>query len=375
MSEAFARAMSSHPAEMAYATVELHRPVHDDVSLVNLLNRAVHVARRCVPGVDWCSVTARFRDAPFTAATTGPRAQDMDEHQYRLDDGPCLGAMRSTETVTMSVTELIETWPGLAEPAATNEIRTCLSVPLLDPTGAGPEALGSINLYSGSDGAFGAESLDFIRVLVEYISRGMDDYAAVHSAEEQAGQLKQAMISRAPIEQAKGILMAVHQVGAEEAFEMLRTQSQHTNVKLNQVAAAFVAAQSAQPTTPVGDQPALSGVQAEFQSAFDQAPIGMAIADPDGTMRSVNPALARLLGADAECLRGANLMQLAHGDDLPVLQLRCAELHSGAVRMVTMSIRLCSRNGDVLHAKVSASSALSQAGDISHLVLHIQAAD
>jgi len=73
----------------------------------------------------------------------------------------------------------------------------------------------------------------------------LGDYLVVHAAEEQTRQLKQALITRAPIEQAKGILMAVHQITAAEAFEMLR-----------QVAADFVTAQSAHPTGAQNQIPA-----------------------------------------------------------------------------------------------------------------------
>jgi AmiR/NasT family two-component response regulator len=45
---------------------------------------------------------------------------------------------------------------------------------------------------------------------------------------------------RAGIEQAKGILMARHAIGADSAFEMLRDHSQHNGRKLADVAAAIV---------------------------------------------------------------------------------------------------------------------------------------
>jgi AmiR/NasT family two-component response regulator len=45
---------------------------------------------------------------------------------------------------------------------------------------------------------------------------------------------------RAVIEQAKGILMARHAIGAEKAFGMLRDHSQHNGNKLVDVAAAIV---------------------------------------------------------------------------------------------------------------------------------------
>ncbi|TFI44593.1 ANTAR domain-containing protein [Rhodococcus sp. 1R11] len=45
---------------------------------------------------------------------------------------------------------------------------------------------------------------------------------------------------RAPIEQAKGILMAVHHIGADEAFALLVDRSQRANRKVHDIAREFV---------------------------------------------------------------------------------------------------------------------------------------
>ncbi|MEU7481976.1 ANTAR domain-containing protein, partial [Lentzea sp. NPDC042327] len=48
--------------------------------------------------------------------------------------------------------------------------------------------------------------------------------------------LEKALASRAVIDQAKGVLMAVHSCSADEAFTMLVQRSQHENVKLRYIA-------------------------------------------------------------------------------------------------------------------------------------------
>lgn len=53
--------------------------------------------------------------------------------------------------------------------------------------------------------------------------------------------LREAMASRAIIEQAKGIVMASARCDADHAFELLVQQSQHENRKLRDVAAEVVA--------------------------------------------------------------------------------------------------------------------------------------
>ncbi len=42
--------------------------------------------------------------------------------------------------------------------------------------------------------------------------------------------------NRAVIEQAKGVLMAVYDIDADSAFDLLRLSSQHTNIKLRVLA-------------------------------------------------------------------------------------------------------------------------------------------
>ncbi|KFU82832.1 ANTAR domain-containing protein [Amycolatopsis lurida] len=58
------------------------------------------------------------------------------------------------------------------------------------------------------------------------------------------GQLREAMYSLPVIEQAKGMFMVLRTWGPDEAFEALVDISQHTNVKLHDVAAVVVAAGS-----------------------------------------------------------------------------------------------------------------------------------
>jgi AmiR/NasT family two-component response regulator len=54
------------------------------------------------------------------------------------------------------------------------------------------------------------------------------------------GQLEQALVSRAVIEQAKGIVMGRDRCDAEEAFLRLRRRSQHENRKVRDLARELV---------------------------------------------------------------------------------------------------------------------------------------
>ena len=67
-----------------------------------------------------------------------------------------------------------------------------------------------------------------------------DGIAHFNELAEEVTNLQSALVSRATIDQAKGILMATHTCTAEQAFDILRQLSNDTNVRLADVAAALV---------------------------------------------------------------------------------------------------------------------------------------
>ncbi len=236
------RVLAAQPDMLVRIITELHQPVVDDASLRNLLRRAIFLARECIEGAEWCSITTRLNRTTCAAAHTDRRAQLLDDGQRALNEGPSLQAMRTGQVVAVDKAELACSWPSLAHVAADAGIYSVLAAPL--PRAA--SSCGALTLYSSAAELVTAHSLDVITVLGQYLGRGIEQYAAVHSAATQVAQLTQAIASRAPIEQAKGILMAVHQISAAEAFELLCQHSQNSNTKLRDLAAAFVAAQSGQ---------------------------------------------------------------------------------------------------------------------------------
>ncbi|MGA4934663.1 ANTAR domain-containing protein [Streptomyces incarnatus] len=66
-------------------------------------------------------------------------------------------------------------------------------------------------------------------------------------------QLRQALDSRPVIDQARGVLMAAHGCTPDQAWEILREASQHSNTKLHRIAAAVTA--SATPGGPPPPEP------------------------------------------------------------------------------------------------------------------------
>lgn len=77
-------------------------------------------------------------------------------------------------------------------------------------------------------------------MLTTAVSRAIGDFARFQSARDVADSIQRALKTRAPIEQAKGMLMAIHGIDADQAFDLLRKESQATNARLHTVAANLV---------------------------------------------------------------------------------------------------------------------------------------
>lgn len=82
------------------------------------------------------------------------------------------------------------------------------------------------------------ESGQVIRIVGHFIDLTLSEQISVTGAVQQA--LDGAADSRAVIEQAKGALMITHGFSADEAFVLLRTTSQHRNVKIRELASLLI---------------------------------------------------------------------------------------------------------------------------------------
>jgi len=190
-----------------------------------------------------CGVTLLSGGYPVTIASSDPRAAQLDAAQYDVHDGPCWQAIRTGRAV------LIEDTTGEDDPfaafgrrAAAHGIRSALSVPLEagSPEAGSPEAgspAGTLNLYAVVPAVFGATE---IAKAVMFARHAAGALAVAHQA-DLTSQLHAALASRAVIDQAIGVIMAEKRCAADVAFMVLRTGSQHRNVKLRQLAAEIIA--------------------------------------------------------------------------------------------------------------------------------------
>lgn len=207
------------------------------------LQRLVDAALKVVPGADAVSVTVTVHSGPQpkTAAASHEWAVLVDKNQYEAGDGPCLEASRIREPVLVSGKEAFAKWPQFAADAARYGVQAYLATPLA-VTGAPDGALiGSLNVYGFETGSFDRLDEALLRLVTTTATGTISNSQRYVRMREVADNMRIAMASRAEIEQAKGVLMAVHGITAGEAFDRLVTQSQWTNTKLITVARELLA--------------------------------------------------------------------------------------------------------------------------------------
>ena len=234
------------PSMLGTMLVSAGRSVTDEDDLLTLLQRVAEIAHEAIDGADSTGVTIDLGGRTYTAVHTDQRTLRVDSEQYDAGEGPCLHSARTRTVVLVDAADAVHRWPRFAAAAADEGIHSFLAAPLFTPE----QSLGSFNLYGRTRSAFDTLDAEILELLTTTISRALGDFARFKSARDVADSIQRALDTRAPIEQAKGMLMAILGIDADRAFDLLREQSQATNVRLHTVATTLVQQLSA-PTTPL----------------------------------------------------------------------------------------------------------------------------
>ncbi|GAA2023407.1 GAF and ANTAR domain-containing protein [Pseudokineococcus marinus] len=221
-----------HPALAALGQIRLDQP------LGHVLQEVCDLAAQVLVDVDALSVTlVDEAGSARSAAFAGGLAALLDERQYEDGFGPCMDAARSGGVVRIRDTSTDPTYPGFSALAQRHGVTSVVSVgvPWAD------RVVGALNLFSCGGVALDDESVEVAGVFAGYAGAALAHAALLTSTAERAGQMQEAMRSRAVIEQAKGVLAAALGLEPEEAFAELSRRSQRSNTKLRDVAAQVVA--------------------------------------------------------------------------------------------------------------------------------------
>jgi GAF domain-containing protein len=222
--------------EVTGALDGLSKVLDEEEDLSVILQRLCHQVISAIPGADMASVTLLRNDSPLTAATTNEQAGAVDDAQYKAGEGPCLQAAKTGQVQRVSVSEAHGRWPAFTQAAAKLGVASYLSAPLYIDT----EYNGSLNLYGGQPHGFHKLEAALLELYTTAAEAALRNARRYLQSREQVGHLREALTSRAVIDQAKGVIMGARRVTADEAFTLLVEKSQRDNVKLRDLATRFV---------------------------------------------------------------------------------------------------------------------------------------
>jgi GAF domain-containing protein len=204
--------------------------------LGDTLHRTAELMIEAVPAVDHVGITLLVDGKLKTSVFTHPEVPDIDQAQYRTGEGPCVDAYRENVSHRIRSTRETGRWQEFRDSAARHGVLSTLSLPLV--THDGP--IGAINLYAESEDAFGDDDERIATLFATQVAFLLANAQAYWDARVLSENLEEALVSRATIEQAKGIIMATLRCDPDQAFQILADQSQAQNAKLREIAAEIV---------------------------------------------------------------------------------------------------------------------------------------
>ena len=236
--------MSEHePPELVAALRDSARRLRErhtirdlDATISNVVEAAVGTIAAATGG----GITRSENGALSASHATSASVLRADRLQAELDQGPCVTAAAAPPPDGVVIAhdlagEDAERWPVFAPRAVDLGWRSVMSIEM----GSDARHHSALNLYSPDPRVFRPADAHVAALFA--VQAAMLIYGAEHVA-----RVGQAVASRDGIGQAKGILMERFGVDADQAFQMLVSASQDTNMKLVDVA-AWLVTESTQP--------------------------------------------------------------------------------------------------------------------------------
>jgi GAF domain-containing protein len=215
------------------------------VSFEELMQRIADLSARTVEGASTCGITLAQDGHVVTVASADPLARLLDEQQYELDQGPCLEALATAVVVSAPDLSRETRWTGYPVRALAHGARAVYSSPLL----VHDQPIGALNLYATIADPFDAAARETAAQLTALAAATITAAMRHHDEATLTDHLRSALSSRSAIDQAIGIVMSTQHCSPDEAFDILRTVSQHRNIPMRAVAADLVAKTSENPTS------------------------------------------------------------------------------------------------------------------------------
>ena len=206
------------------------RPVQE--TLVQIAEFAV----RAIPGAEGAGLAMLEDDRPQTVVASTEFVHAVDDVQYGLGEGPCLVAVETRSTQTSGSLGGDARWPRFGPRVGRMGVHSAVSLPLLLPD----RVVGALNVYAHGKDAFGSEAVRIGEMFARPAAVSVHNARILAQSQRLAEQLSAALVSRAVIDQALGVIMSRTGATPEEAFGRLRAMSQSQHVKVADVSRALL---------------------------------------------------------------------------------------------------------------------------------------
>lgn len=198
-----------------------------------------HLARMAlivVPDGPTCGITMPRNGGYTTVVHAGRIPVTAEEAQHEYGTGPTLEALHTGIPVLSQdlATEL--RWDGYPATARAAGVQAIYAHPLRHQD----EVIGTISFYGHKPNIFTEPVQRIAAQFTQPAATLLNGILHRHSQTELITQLQTALISRATIDQAVGVLVARHRCSPGEAFRILRRISQDRNIKLRDLAVSIV---------------------------------------------------------------------------------------------------------------------------------------
>jgi hypothetical protein len=200
------------------------------------LNRLAELAAWQVPACAGAHAAVWHDGEIVSAAATHPDLAELADLEVARGSGPLIAA--AAGGVPVSCPDMLDEtrWPEYAEAALRRGVRCSVHLVRALPHGALV-----LSLFGVRPGVLDAESNPMADTLAAFGGAMLANATAYDEAQRMASQLKDAVVARAVVDQAKGILMHALGCDADDALQHLRQESQRRHVKVTEVAAEVVA--------------------------------------------------------------------------------------------------------------------------------------
>jgi GAF domain-containing protein len=170
-------------------------------------------------------------------AASSERARLLELFQIQNDQGPCLDCFRTGKPVAAAdLRTAARRWPRFVPAAQDAGFASVQALPMR----LREQTIGALNLFRAAPGTFEQADIRIAQALADVATISLLNERSMRRSETLNEQLQTALNSRVTIEQAKGKLAERLHLDMDQAFNVLRRYARTRNIRLSDLARAFV---------------------------------------------------------------------------------------------------------------------------------------